>query len=384
MSAKTRRASAVCRFLGFLLLNVVWLSPSTAHGQAAPRPPFGQGTHGLRALLKQMRLEPLTGKEEFQRQVLEDPQRILIVALGKGDFLSSEIPNGLERFLRGGGAVLVATDREFDGPLQSFGTLVTGDFVQSDTALRHAYRELIDCPIVEPIADAKIPIFDGLTQVATNRPSYLHLQDHGSLAPLARFPTACRVVQPEFPVEGLGILRFAAAGQIGKGRLLVLADHSVFINDMLLQPDNDNFDLTFRAISWLSDSKRDRVLFVEDGEIVTNFNVSLKEPPPPPLPSDGEVIQAINRMLAGLDRENFYNRQLLKQVSPARWPDNRPDLQTGQSRLLQWLTVALTVGLAIFGGLRLRRTRYRIDTKEPLLDTEWKSSASSVPSREKA
>jgi len=355
-----------------LILSTFFHLTSLAHAQPAPRPPFGQGTHAMRALLKEMGLKPLTSKEEFQREALASPQRILIVVLGKGDFLQSEFRGGLEAFLNLGGAVLVATDRELEAPLRPFGVAVIGDFVQSDPALRHAYRESSECLIVEPVSNGgKIPIFENLPKVATNRPSYLYAPNKCRLTFLARFPRACRIVSPEFPVVGQDPLNFAAAGQVGKGRLLVLADHSVFINDMLLQPDNDNFDLAFKAISWLTDDgKRDRVLFVENGEIVTNFNVTLKVPPAPPLPSDGEVIQAVNRMLAGLDRENFYNRQLLKQVSPVVGPNQQPVTQLGHARLLQWLTVGLTLGLAVVGGLRLLRARHRTDAKDPLLDAE--------------
>ena len=69
-----------------------------------------------------------------------------------------------------------------------------------------------------------------------------------------------------------GPLRFAVGAQLaGGGRLLVLADHSIFINDMMLQTDNDNIPFAFNVVRWLTDAgngqRRTDVLFYDDGQI---------------------------------------------------------------------------------------------------------------------
>ena len=67
---------------------------------------------------------------------------------------------------------------------------------------------------------------------------------------------------------------FAASGKMGEGRFLVLADHSVFVNLMTLQFDNANLAFTENCINWLKgDEERTRCLFVEDGEIRTDFKL---------------------------------------------------------------------------------------------------------------
>jgi hypothetical protein len=73
----------------------------------------------------------------------------------------------------------------------------------------------------------------------------------------------------------------------GGGRFLLMADHSVFINSMLLPPPgypNNNLEFTQNCLAWLMSgpefTHRDKVLFISDGEIVTDFELVLREMPP--------------------------------------------------------------------------------------------------------
>ena len=149
------------------------------------------------------------------------------------------------------------------------------------------------------------------------------------LSPLALFPDDCKL--ESLPAEvlriyGLNRLLFAAGGQVGNsnGRILVLADHSVFINDMMLQTDNDNFDLACNALQWLTENgKRNRVLFVDEGTVVANFNVILKEPPLPPLPGlppEDELIRVTQNRLAQLQRENYFNSKAVNALGGEKPP----------------------------------------------------------------
>src|SRR5262249_22227280 len=67
----------------------------------------------------------------------------------------------------------------------------------------------------------------------------------------------------------------------GGGRILVLADHSVFINSMLLPQryPNDNLSFAFNCLDWLmlgpGDEKRKYVMFMEDGRIWQNDDYNL-------------------------------------------------------------------------------------------------------------
>src|SRR5262249_3080122 len=76
---------------------------------------------------------------------------------------------------------------------------------------------------------------------------------------------------------------FAVGGTWDAGRVLFLADHSIFINNMMLQADTGNVGFTYNCLDWLSaggDERRNRVLLYDGGKLVTDFNVPLVYPTP--------------------------------------------------------------------------------------------------------
>ena len=57
--------------------------------------------------------------------------------------------------------------------------------------------------------------------------------------------------------------------------ILLIPDHSVFINSMMLQTDNGNSRFAQNAVRWLTnDGTRRRVLFLADGEVIPRFAVA--------------------------------------------------------------------------------------------------------------
>src|SRR5262249_50964145 len=144
-----------------------------------------------------------------------------------------------------------------------------------------------DCPYVVPIApedeeaaDAAWQVFRGLNRIATNTPAFLRV-DWGEriAAPRARFPNGCSLgplQRTRLPKDAL----FAAGGELlfpginrPLARFLAMADHSVFINQMLIEPGTDNLELTYRIIEYLQGpNKRKKCIFVEDGKLVEEFD----------------------------------------------------------------------------------------------------------------
>ena len=129
---------------------------------------------------------------------------------------------------------------------------------------RFAYRGLDYCPYVQPALGAEPALFGGAglipganLMVATNLPSYLRQTQDGlppGIEVLARLPPGCGPEADRNLADKLwGLLprTFAVGGDVGRGRVLVLADHSIFINEMLLPPDNDNFEFTDNCLEWL-------------------------------------------------------------------------------------------------------------------------------------
>ena len=329
------------------------------------RVPFGQGTHAFRRILFDLNMEPLAGPAELS----QDPTHTLLIVLGETDVLD-RVPGGLRQFLEEGGAALIATDRAVPRRLQDFGVAVTGSQVRlPPNTVFKSYRDLEECPMLTPalgaapalLATPGVPgggLF-GFLNVATNRPSYLLTARPlpGRLTRLATLPWKCEVEGP----DGLMYLvnrplPFAVGGPVGRGRLLVLADHSLFINEMLLQADNNNIDFTYNCLDWLAGDReqpRNRALFVEEGDVKTAFDIPLKEVAVP-LPPEEALVPLADDAVAQMEQENALNRVLL-------------DLVPFET-IWVVLVLLLTALLAGYGFYRLSHSRHRVDLWAPLLE----------------
>jgi hypothetical protein len=329
--------------------------------------PFENGTHAFRYVLHSFELEARNNLKELDENTI--PNTILII-FGETQILDDdEIPGGLRNFLDNGGAVLIATDRPNQGKWQDiFHVQFDDKFIYTpperpDLAFKDKEGKVYEaCPFVNPLPVDDIPIFRGLKEVATNKPVYF-VNGSKELKTLAVFPPECLVDKDGAPTRLSKIGRqpaaFAAAGAIGKGRALVLSDHSVFINEMMIQLDNNNFDFGVECVRWLMKrgeglEPRTHVLFLDEGEVVTNFNIpiDMTDVPTPP-------IEVMNRFLAKLEQENFFNRLIL---------GNDPGRVMGN--ILRVLTIVITTIVAGLGCYRFLHARHRIETSEPLFATK--------------
>jgi hypothetical protein len=336
------------RFHWLAGLAFIFLLADIAAAQA-PRVPFEQGTHAFRFILNSLELKPITEIDQLQ----EEPEKSILIVFGETQVLDA-IPGDLESFLNRGGALLVATDRDVGRKWQrDFQTQFTTAHVQIADEL--AYKKNRECPFVIPRNVQEPPIFENLNQVATNRPVYF-INRSKNLKTLAVFSDDCFAVPSGKPISEIPPWQpgcFAAGGQSGKGRALVLSDHSVFINEMMIQTDNDNFDFAYQCVDWLrGEGERTQVLLLDEGETVTNFDVPVIDVPVPP-------IGVINQMLAKMEQENLFNKIILGE-NPAK--------QFGY--ILRGLVVALTTALAGFGCYRFLMARYVVDPKEPLFSNK--------------
>src|SRR5262249_49477242 len=144
-------------------------------------------------------------------------------------------------------------------------------------------------------------------QVATNRPSWLLGRPRlTGLNVLASFPEGCGYggAPPQGPPPDAPRMAFMVGGIHERGRALVLSDHSVFINSMMLQTDNDNFPFAYYCLKWLHEAKepRDHVLFIDEGHVRTDLNIPLRPAPPVPVPSVAEL----NHMLYNMESADVF------------------------------------------------------------------------------
>jgi len=325
--------------------------------------PLENGNHAFRFVLNNLGLKAKDDESPL------DENTILII-FGETQVLdrdSDKIPDGLEKFLKNGGAVLIATDRPNQGKWQDIFQIQFHDgFVHAPANLESAYRGLELCPWVKPQKVDEIPIFPGLFDIATNKPAHF-INGSKKLRTLATFFGDCWIEDggKRIPLREGAV--FAAAGPIGKGRALILSDHSVFINEMMLQNDNHNLDFAKRCISWLKDSgegqpQRTQVLFLDEGEMIKDFKVpEIIED----LPMPG--IEALNRFLVALEQKNIFN-QLILGNDPGRVMGN----------ILRVLTIVITTIVAGFGCYRFLHARHRMETSEPLFATKMAQQSPEV------
>jgi hypothetical protein len=359
---------------------------------------FAFQTHVFRRLLFDQGLRPLSSFGELG----QDPANSVLIVLGNTSCLSRDnLPQRLTAFIEQGGAALIATDRATIGEARQMlvnaaGVEVVGKhFVGPDNEPEELYKNKAFCPLLVPIDDAQPDLFRGprfdptaRLHVATNVPSCLKCigKRPEGIDPLARLP---RYSLPEN--LGYAILEyirrhrepgkttpeasqgnvvkdltgepyqdgpiFAVGGTWGQGRILVLADHSLFINQMMLPSDIGNLEFAYNCLEWLREGRQRRqVLLVEEGLIRTDIDVPVREVDLPP-----EVQAAlVDRVLTHMDEQNTFNRMAWD------WLMDRAGGKT--SRLARWVLEILTVLIVIYAAYRIAiRSRHRVEPMVPLL-----------------
>jgi hypothetical protein len=390
-----------CRLALTFLAALLAGPPALAQAPTDAGHRFAYETHVFRRLLKDQGLEPLPDFDQLHTRAANS----LLIVLGKTDPLNGQnLPTGLDAFVKQGGAVLVATDRMPTFEAQEMLRDAAGVQVMGEPLLGpnndKIYRDKPFCPFLMPIPDAEPDLFRGprfdptarLLHVATNVPTLLlptrpRLPE--GIHPLAMLPPGSSLEPPPGSGPGLrnpGWLRlrsflarvfpergkvgplFAVGGNRGKGRILVLADHSIFINQMMLPGDTDNVEFTYNALEWLHEKRRTRVLLVQDGVIRTDLDVPLREVA---LPQEA-VAAAADKLLADLERRDAFNRKIWQ------WLLGRAGNST--DRIARWVLEALTLLVLAYAGYRiLVRGRHRLDTAVPLLAHAAAGHAAAVP-----
>jgi hypothetical protein len=370
MTPPVRRRFTLLAFLTGLVLALLGQRPAVA--QVPQRTPFAEDTHVFRRILFDFKL---TALKDVRQQLSTDPADTIIVILGDTTWISRQGPSWLTAFVKKGGALLFATDRK---PNEEVGRelLALAGATPTGAAIRCAdksacYLGLEFCPILRPRAVAQPDLFRSprqregeALQVATNLPSCLQSVADlpGGVEMLAFLPSPWYLTtwpNRRFPFS----LLFAVGGERGDGKVLVLADHSIFINDMMLPPKTGNVEFTYNCLDWLrtkSDGRRTKVLFVEDGSVRTDFDVPLKNVPinPEELPgllyaNRNELAVGVEQELARLENRNALNEGLMEFLS---------DQGLTADRLEQIAVVLLSVLLVGYAGWRvMTRGRHRAE-----------------------
>lgn len=336
------------------LLTLVFAAPAAAQPPAdgPPRRPPGEDTRLFRAVLKLAGLKPISSLED----VLDRPADKILIVLGKTDLAEYLAEDGqLSRFLRAGGGLLIATDRYTSEKLKNdLGVQISGQFVP--VPREDGYRDYPDCALMVPPRQStpatRHPILKGIGDarpVVTNKPSYLRDSQRPIVAEL-HVPGAGYSVARILTVRDR--LMFAAAWTIpDKGRAVVLADHSLFIDQMMGQTDTDNITFAINIGRWLSeDGRRKEVMLYDDGVVQDSFDVNLNFVSPGFLPPIEVLVPLINQTIGQMEDRDEFN-QVLSEVAG------------GPDRILRGLLLLFTLGLLLQGGYRFLNSKFRTDLR---------------------
>lgn len=276
----------------------------------AEEAPLLPGTEVFRSILAMRGAQPIEHVADLH---LRQDRKVLII-FGEIEPVLPQLSNfQLDAFLNNGGSVLIATDYDSSELTSNLlGVNVVGDFVEAPS-LEVSFRRNDKCPFVESVPATDRPFRLTFKRVATNRPSRLSINRRvRRMEVFATLPKhsgirASHGLKNEPQLQ----LPFGAVG-VSTGRCMVLADHSIFINSMMLQPPGecDNFKFAADVVDWLTEGgKRKDVLMIENGTIKTHFDLSPRTFENR-LPHPDVLMPALDHMIIGLEKENAFNRAI--------------------------------------------------------------------------
>lgn len=229
--------------MGALLLLAVALgatliaTTTTSSVTFGPYNPGWNGTGEFHALAaEQGTVERLEEVEQFDGL---DSERSVIVVMAPDRPYYARSGRPLRSFVERGGTVVIAGDR---GRSADWLTQNLTGYRINRTPIRDlaAFREGTALPLVEPPADRPI---EGVETVETNLPGSVEGAPSEQRL-LVTSPTAYRDVDGDGdadPGEPMGPFTVAASQPIGDGQVIVLADPSIAIDDMIDRQDNRAF-----------------------------------------------------------------------------------------------------------------------------------------------
>jgi hypothetical protein len=309
--------------------------------------PF-QGSQAFRSLLldRACNFQPLQEVADLGKV---PPAETLLIVFGDTQVLDRirDVTGGLARFRERGGAILIASDRPDEGRLKELGAQVSGERLQQAMG---GYRDSFYCPILLP-DDEGHPLFARLPRrVATNMPSHLGVRKD------------LVVIGLVFGDRGHSYYVAVSGDDERGGRVVILAGHGVFLNGMLAQADNGNYEFGFNCLRWLrGNGRRPYALFIEEGKVQTSFQVPLAQLPPLPVPP----MRVLDEALRGMEDENWFNQLLLENVS--------------KESIVRVVLFVGSILLALFLLRRLFSARHNIDAWQPLLAQKVEQALAALP-----
>jgi hypothetical protein len=402
MMRKTRTLAALllATLVGLVCVPNAGAQPRNAVGgaQQTVHIPAG-GTELFRGLLDKEGIQPVRSNDIW----INDDIIVIVIGSTAPQNWSRQPLLYARQALQHNGAVLIATDQstrfhefdrnpDFHEPItQVSGNVVVaawGDCHQPERGVLHD-----DTPYVVPISpeerlrDGEKPdrvwsLFRGLTKLATNEPSYLdepRQYRNEYQHPLARLPRSTKFPggqrfrsPPLFALGGDGPA--AWNGQPGYS-FLAVADASVYINQMVMEPGTDNLEFLIRTIEYLQgpEKKRQRCLFFENGRIVEKFDglrSALAKPkpkiPPEAVPNVGPLFgRNQDKLVKFLDEkaDEMQSKDALHRLAVGPPGSGRERRNYGD--FLEVMVVLIAIAGTLFLLSRTLRAKQPLDVPPP-------------------
>lgn len=361
-----------------------------------PPPPMmipGGGTDLFRALLDKAEIQPISSNELNGLWPSDD---LIVVVFGSTDVWGDWQRDPL-RWARlaisVNGAAIIASDNNVRLHSANQGNALgqlNGTTVFADLRDCHDWHH--DCPYVVPVSPDELrnppdkpgrvwSVFRGLNKLATNQPSYIEEPFRYQAEfqyPLARLPKSSFTAQgdkfnppPLFAIGGDGLEQFN--GRPGYS-FLTVADSSVYINQMIMEPGTDNLEFTLRTIEYLQgpDKHRRRCVFFENGKIVDRFDglrqtmKPQKKIPPEAVPNVGAVfgknqdklVNMLNDRADKLQTSDFLHESMVGSPGSSR---ERRRFGTW----VEWVATTLAIFVIFWLLRRSFRSRHATDVPPP-------------------
>lgn len=163
----------------------------------------------------------------------------LLAIIGPSMNFSGRETSSIGNFLEDGGIVLLADDFGTGNSLLE-GLNVSARFSKEPLADLYYYSKNPDFPVITDFSPS--PATDNLSAIVLNRPSYINIGNSSSVTKIGSsspfsFIDLSGAGRP-LTNETIDSYTVLASAKIGKGLLLLVADPSMFINDMIGLYDN--------------------------------------------------------------------------------------------------------------------------------------------------
>ncbi|MCP4098001.1 MAG: hypothetical protein GY748_17360 [Planctomycetaceae bacterium] len=284
-----------------ILFLLTFAKPCVSQDDDALRRQLQRGFEGLELISQFVELEAI----DDATFAVATPKETVLVVLG-----SVERVSVVDSFLSEGGAVLVASDQASERTATlKYGVKFIGESVTARSE-NDGYLSNRDCPVIRRFSEH--PSLNGVRSIASNRPGIMLADD---LTVIARYPALSSVGASD---------AFAAAGETKKGgRIIAIADQTIFTNQMITAESNDLF--AYQSLLWLKDSDRKYVHFIVDGDYKRHDNVEDLELPPVQLSPDEirEILKQLpaekllefgNQLAADVEDKDLINEFLREQI----------------------------------------------------------------------